>query len=89
MNKIKAQRIHAKNRFLERFGLYLNKSEYKDLITQIQTQKATCIGRDSNRITKWLVKYNNEQLIAIYDKNRHQIVTFYPVDEDYKGDFKS
>lgn len=92
MSKLKAERIHAKRRFLERFGLELNRSEYADLVKQIQSGKAQFVSRSSNRITKWIVKYvgggKNEQLIAVYDKMRHSIVTFYPIDEDYYGDFK-
>lgn len=86
MNKLKAERIHAKSRFWERFDITLNKRDYRELCEQIKSGKAQFINRQSNRVTKWLVKYKNEQIIAVYDKIRHQIITFYPLDEDYRGD---
>lgn len=72
------QRIHAKNRIFQRYGITLNQKTYYTLIKQIQTNKAIFVGRETPSRTKWIVSYNENQFPVIYDSNKHTIVTFLP-----------
>lgn len=78
-----AQRIHALRRAYERFGALPHLGE---LIGLIQQGKLRFVRRDSNRVTVWETEINGKLAWAVYDKERHTIVTFlYP--EGNPGEF--
>lgn len=72
------QRIHAKNRIYERYGITLNQQTYHSLVKQIQANKAVFVGRETPSRTKWIISYEGQQIPVIYDSNKHTIVTFLP-----------
>lgn len=69
------QRFHAKRRASERFGLSLNRHQYRDLVRLIQGGKAEFIGRESLRLSHWLVTWEEKQMHVVYDSSRHTVVT--------------
>lgn len=66
---------HARKRFFERYGKNFNKAMRKTFISMIQTGKASLIEKQSNRVSKYSVFYENELYWVIYDSNRKNIVT--------------
>lgn len=94
MNKKKAQRIHAKTRAWQRYGIILNRDDLFAIVRMIQSQRATqrdnsesdnsvlFLERKSNRITIYQVKYLTHNLVVAYDKERHSIASFLPADAE-------
>lgn len=78
MCKDRAQRVHAKRRIEERFGLTLNRQTYFHLVKRIQTGRATFIGRQTNRVKLYEIEYQGVVMRVVYDNIRHNIVTFLP-----------
>ena len=70
-----SQREHAKVRFMERLGVFPEKSDFEDMIGQIHDGRAEFISRDSNRVTKWWVSFREKRIAVVYDKQRKEIVT--------------
>lgn len=76
MSKTIAQRIHAKRRASERYGLDLNKEKYDQLCEFARS--ATVLERQSNRLTVRRIMMDGSPIRVVYDASRHQIVTFLP-----------
>ena len=82
-SKTEKQQLHAKRRAEDRFGIKLNQENHLILIKQIQTGKACFYENQSHRITAWIQEINGQIFKSIYDKSRHQLVTFlYPTEEE-------
>ncbi len=75
MNKNKAQKIHAKRRFLERHGIEFTAKKEQFFVDQIQSGKATFIQKRTNRISIFEVIYDGKPYQVAYDKHRHSIAT--------------
>lgn len=75
-SKARAQRIHAKRRAYQRYGLVLNKWDLRELVTAIQSNKATHVEKRSNRVSEWDVQFHGETVRVVYDNMRKTIVTF-------------
>lgn len=81
MNKKKAQRIHAKRRALERYGLEVTEEVRDNLKSKVARGDGVFLYRTSRRVSVWeLTLEGNEYRIA-YDKNRKEIITFLPNDQ--------
>lgn len=78
MNKTNSCRIHARKRALERYNLEVDRKLLNWFAGQIKSNKAIFFRRKSNRVTNWIVKYNNENYLVSYDKQRKTIITFLP-----------
>lgn len=80
VSKAKASKIHFNNRCLERVGYLIN---VNDVIKQIQCSSKvnlynmTCLGRQSNRVSKWELKLEEKTFIVIYDRIRKCLITIY------------
>lgn len=74
------QQAHAINRLKERYNLKVTVADYKHLCYLIKsnTGATTPLTKISNRLTIHLVPYRGDELILLYDKIRHQIVTALP-----------
>jgi len=77
-----AQREHAKRRALQRFGLTISSEDLKQIVKDIQDQKARFLRRESTRITVWEIDFRNKNLTVVYDNKRKEIVTFLPDGEE-------
>ncbi len=84
VTKCHAERIHAKRRAEERYGVTLNKHDYKEISKSIMRGEQAVLKRQSLARTIYLIDYQGQQLKAVYDKKRHQVVTFLPIEEDFK-----
>jgi len=70
------ERIHAKRRALERYGLSLTTHNLKEIGEQIWIEKnAFFIRRQSQRVTLWKVIYQNTSMYVVYDALRESVVT--------------
>ena len=79
MNKEQSQRIHARKRLRERFGIAISEEQYAQLVRNIQnSSKATFIRRQSQRVTLWEIEIEKKIMVAVYDKWRKTIVTCFP-----------
>jgi hypothetical protein len=83
MNKKACQFHHARRRAAHRFGINLSPKTHDQLIQDIQTGKALFVEKQSNRISVWDLKYDNQILRLVYDRQRKQIVTI--LYHDYPG----
>ena len=83
-SKTVAQRIHAKRRGFERYGIVLNQQSYWTLALTIRnssngkTNNARFVDRQSNRVTRWFVKHQSRWFPVVYDSKRKTIVTVLP-----------
>lgn len=71
---------HAKRRATERFGLTLNRHELRDIAKFIQSGKAEFFDRQSNNVTRWIVKIQGIEVAVVYDKLRKSVRTIMPVE---------
>lgn len=75
-SKISNERYHAKKRAKERFDLSLNRHDLNRIILMIQSGDATFFDRQSNNRTRWIINLDGNEALAVYDKQRKQIITF-------------
>ncbi|NMB91712.1 hypothetical protein GYA37_02600 [candidate division WWE3 bacterium] len=87
LSKKQSQKIHAKKRAVERYGVSFNSKDILQLVKAIQNEKAEFVEKISNRQTKFKVFVPEElknkcpkhsEVLVIYDKKRKEIVTFLP-----------
>ncbi len=76
------QKIHAKKRALERFDLNLTNDDLIHIGAKIKKGESIYIRKMSNRVKLHQVEYNGQILKVVYDKLRHQVVSF--LTEDMK-----
>ena len=72
------QRIHAKRRAFERYGLTVNKEMSKNIVRRIQSGEALFIGKKSRRVSNFSVIVGGVECIVGYDSSRKNICTFLP-----------
>jgi hypothetical protein len=75
-SKHKNQILHARRRAKERAGIDLTPDLRRQLINDIQKGRAKFMWSQSNRVSVWRVFLAGKKFLAIYDKDRHSIVTF-------------
>ncbi|HWR49899.1 MAG TPA: hypothetical protein VN428_02260, partial [Bryobacteraceae bacterium] len=85
VTKTISERIHAKRRCLERYGLNLNRHEYREVVQKIRDSKCEFVGRESLRLSHWRVEWGGQVLHAVYDSKHHAIVTFLPSGAERPG----
>jgi hypothetical protein len=71
--------IHAKRRFLERYGVEVNDADLTDMVTQIRTGSARFLWKDTNTRTLFRVKVRGNVADVVYDNLRGVIVTALPL----------
>lgn len=79
VSKTKASKIHFFRRSLDRVGYVISA---ENIIKQIHNPSLgiydlTCLGRDSNRISKWQLRLEEKTFIVVYDKFRKCLITIY------------
>ena len=75
-----ALRIHTKKRAKERYEIDLFRKDIDNIVTKIQSRNALFVNRESGRVSKWLVEYNEKLLCVIYDRKRKTLVTCLPAE---------
>lgn len=72
-----SERIHAQRRALERYKLSLTVEDLQRISRQIRTRKDVLfISKQSLRVSRWKVVYQDTTMYVVYDKLRRSIVTF-------------
>ena len=71
----KKLRAHTKLRAQQRYGLTINNETIKQMVRDIQQNKAAFLKRISSRVTKWRVKAKGQGIIVYYDSERQAIIT--------------
>lgn len=77
-SKKHAQRTHAKLRAFQRYGWNFNRHEMNALKNRIQNGEAHFVEKQSNRVSVFDIDINGETARVVYDRTRHQIITFLP-----------
>jgi len=86
-DKTLTQREHFKRRLRERYGISINRHEYRDVVEWIQqADYSDCLEKQSNRVTVWLVPIQGTNVPVVYDKHRHTAVSALP--PEYVTDLK-
>lgn len=80
MEKKHAQRAHTKRRLQTRFGTSVNHAGYRQLVFDIQEGRAKFLGRQTDRVSLFLITHEGKEMKALYDKKRGTIVTVLPTD---------
>lgn len=80
MDKKLAQRIHAKRRAAERYGLTINRQTQRDWIQLISDEKAVMVNKPSNRVRIYLIEHEGKTIKVVFDRIRRTIVTCLPLD---------
>ena len=78
-------RRHFKKRLLQRFGINIDKSDYKDLVRKIKKGQLKCMGRQSNRVTVFLCDISGKTLVVFYDTHRHELITAITEEQYHAG----
>lgn len=81
-NKHIQQKKHAIKRCGERLGIDLTDRDYDELIKEIQEGKAIHHSKQSNRVSRFKITIQGEEVLAVYDKHRKTIVTFLHLNPD-------
>jgi len=80
LTKSQSQRIHAKKRATQRYGIELNKEKHKDLVSRIQNNKDVIfLEKQSNRISVFAILQGSIWVPVVYDRERKTIVSFLPI----------
>ncbi|MBP8016381.1 hypothetical protein KAZ01_00080 [Candidatus Gracilibacteria bacterium] len=69
---------HCQIRALERYGLILTKTIYREMVRQIKENTSRRIKQISNIRSIHAVKYNSKIFYVIYHKKINGLVTFLP-----------
>lgn len=76
LTKLQSQRIHAKRRIEQRFGIQINRHDIREIVNLIQTNRAKFIEKQSNSRSLFSLVFKDNLLYVIYDKTRKNICTF-------------
>jgi hypothetical protein len=71
-------RAHAARRAAERYHFSFMGKNRKEIVALIRDQKAAFVQRHSLRVSEFLVPFGGETFRVLYDKHRHEIITFLP-----------
>ena len=75
-NKGKAQRKHAMSRAHTRLNFTLTNADYDAIVQGIHDNRYTLVEKQSNRVSKFLVKMKGDEFVVVFDKKRDTIITF-------------
>lgn len=78
-NKKYAQRIHAKSRAKERYGIDFTAQKRNEIIKMIKHDHVVSRKKQTNRTSIITIRYGDQLIKLVYDKSRKEIVTFLPV----------
>lgn len=78
MKKIHAQRIHSKDRAMERYGIELNRHDLRNIADIVKNKRAFWIADKTNRISIYKVEYKTVEMWIAYDNNSLQVASFLP-----------
>ena len=74
--KVYDLRKHFKKRLRERFGISLNRYEYKALL-EVLKEEGQFYKKDTNRKYWYLLTYKGYDMYLLYDISRNECITVY------------
>lgn len=80
ITKSTAQRLHAKRRAKQRYGLELKREDLAAIARQIQSGHSTCVAKQSVRVTIHRLEWQGTYFEVVYDRERKNVVTFLPLE---------
>lgn len=86
-DKAEAQNRHAKRRALERYGIDLNRHKRQEIINKIHNGIAVLVRKQSHRVSIFSVKFEGQEVIVVYDKQRKTLASFLPLEAKYEDTF--
>jgi phage FluMu gp28-like protein len=86
-NKAEGQNKHAKQRAMERYGIDLNRHKRLEIVHMIQHGKATCVRKQSHRVSIFSLQYENQEIVVVYDKQRKTLASFLPLEAKEEDTF--
>ena len=92
MTKAQSERVHFKRRLRERYGMHINRHEYRNIVNRVKSGMSSCILVQSNTRSVHRIPYKDREIIAVYDKQRGELITALPETltaqeiESYTGD---
>ncbi len=78
VNKKKSQKIHARKRASQRYGMNFGPIRLNRAIEQIRNNEVIILERSSSSKKVFLVELDEEFCPVVYDNKRKEIVTFLP-----------
>ncbi len=90
MSKKDSQKVHARKRAMERYGIRFTLEVRRNLVSQIQNRRAVFLDSRSNREKSFAVRYGDQWIPVVYDNKSQEIVTFLPPEnlERYCGNLE-
>jgi len=79
LSKKQNQKIHFLKRMRQRFAFQVSESEYRRLVSNIESGLYPVIERQSNRVVKYKVNIGGFDVAVIYDSARKNLVTALPM----------
>ena len=78
LSKKQCERLHARKRFFERYGLNFNNKIERLFLQIIKDGKARLVERQTNRVIILDVYYKLKPYRIVFDKKRKAIITALP-----------
>lgn len=75
------QKIHAKQRCLERFGIALSSDDYEGLCIRIKSDNANLVKTLSRTRLIYNMEYNGMDIFVLWNAKTGRIVTFLTVEQ--------
>lgn len=69
---------HFKKRILERYGITINREQYRELCERMIIGKGRFLGKESNARTHWLLWIEEQWVYVVYNKVLGGLVTALP-----------
>lgn len=76
----KNQKTHALRRAFERYGIVINSEMYDKLNHIVRNGSFLLLRKKSLTRRMYYLKYNEQEFVIGWDKNKKQISTFLPID---------
>jgi len=80
LSKAASQEIHARRAAKKRYQVDLGLLGMCEVRDQIQEGRSRLLERQSNRVAIHEVQWGGQAMVAVYDTQRHTLVTFLPAD---------
>ena len=77
--KADCQRLHAKRRALQRYGIVLDNAKQDQIVRLIKEGKAKFLRRDSIRVAVFAIEFENTLLKVVYDAQRKTLASILPM----------
>lgn len=79
MDRKQIQRLHARRRARERYGLNLSNKDITQIVRSIRSGGSISTTKQTNTRTLHVIIYDGQEMRVIYDNKRHNVCTFLPV----------